>query len=138
MEENLKNAFKKTTYESPNELKDKIWLLLMKRDKRLAYFKLTSFSLVSLLSLAGFIPMFKILANNFTQSGFYEYLSLAFSRGGLFSSFWKDFIYTLAESLPTMSIVLSLALIFVFLLSLRYAIKQIINNKFIGQSYAVI
>jgi hypothetical protein len=82
--------------------------------------------------------MFKILINDFTQSGFYEYLSLAFSTKGLLFSYWKEFAFSLAESLPTMSIVLSLALLFIFFLSLRYVMKQIINNNRIGHAYGVV
>jgi hypothetical protein len=138
MEENLKRALKKAKYEPLAELKDKIWRKIVTRDKRIAYLKLISFSSVGIVSLMGFIPMWKMLANDFTQSGFYEYLSLALSKGGIFSSFWKEFIFTLAESLPTMSIVFSLTLVFIFLLSLRYVVKQIINNRHIGPSYAAI
>ncbi len=139
MEESLKRAFQAAKYEPSNELVLEIWRKITVRNRHITYLKLVSFSSLGLASLIGFIPMFKILANDFTQSGFYEYLSLAFSRGGLFSSFWKEFIFSLAESLPTMSVVFSLILIFVFLLSLRYIIKQIINNKkYIGPSYVAI
>ena len=135
MDENLKRAFQKAKYEPKIELKDKIWNNLILRNKRITYIKLISFSSVSIASLIGFIPMFKVLANDFTQSGFYEYLSLAFSNGGLFSKYSQEFILSLAESLPTMSIVFSLTLIFVFFLSLHNVFKQIINNKYIGPSY---
>jgi hypothetical protein len=138
MEEKLKNVFKQAKYDARVELKEKIWINLMIRNKRITYFKLISFSSVNIISLIGFIPMFKVLANDFAQSGFYEYLSLAFSSNSLFSSSWKDFAYSLAESLPTMNIVFSLTIIFIFFLSLRYAIKQfIINNNYIGPSYEV-
>ncbi len=138
MEKNFKGALKAIKYEPDFDLKNKIWNHFLLRDKRIAYFKLISFSSISMASLVGFIPMFKIMANDFTQSGFYEYLSLAFSNGGLFSKYSQDFIYSLAESVPTMSIVFSLALIFIFFSSLRYVTKQIINNKYIGPSYGVI
>jgi len=135
MEEHIKKALINIKNEPDFDLKEKIWNHLLLRNKHIGYFKLISFSSVSILSLAGSIPMFKILANDFAQSGFYEYLSLAFSNGGLFSKYSQEFIYSLAESLPTMSIVVSLVLIFVFFLSLRYVMKQIINNKYIGPSY---
>ena len=137
MHENIKNALKNIKYDPDHNLKDKIWQKLIIRNKRIAYLKLISFSSISTASLVGFIPMFKILANDFTQSGFYEYLSLTFSKGGLFSKYSQDFLYSLAESLPTMSIVFTLALVFVFFLSLRYVMKQIINNNYMGQYHAI-
>jgi hypothetical protein len=137
MQENLKSALQKAKYEPSGELKNRIWRKVVKQDRRVTYLKVTAFSVVSLTSLVGLIPMFKILINDFAHSGFYEYLSLAFSNNGLFSSYWKEFVYTLAESLPTMSIVFALGLLFVFLLSLRFVMKQIISNKYIGPSYGV-
>jgi len=129
MEESIKKAFKKAKFESNDELKDNIWHSITLREKKIAYFKIFSFASVSLASLVGLVPMFKILINDFTQSGFYEYLSLAFSNGGLFSSYWKEFAFSLLESLPTISIVLLLIPVFIFFLSLRYLMKQIIKGQ---------
>ena len=137
MEEYIKKALKNGKYESSIELSSKICQNITIRQKRIAYFRIISLSSISMASLIGFIPMFKILANDFTQSGFYEYLSLTFSNGGVFSKYSQDFFYSLAESLPTMSIIFSLTLVFIFFLSLRYAMKQIINNNYIRQ-YRVI
>ena len=136
MEENIKSVFNQIKYKPNNKLSDKIWSKIIARNRRIAYFKITSLSLVGIASLVGFIPMFKMLAIDFTQSGFYEYLSLAFSKGGIFSAYWKEFAFSLAESLPTMSIVYTLTLVFIFFLSLHHAIKQIINNR-VGQSYGI-
>jgi hypothetical protein len=129
MEENLKNAFQKARYEPNQDLKDRIWNKITLRSKRIAYFRMISLSFVGLASFVGLIPMLKILANDFIQSGFYEYLALAFSSNSFFSSYWKEFVFSLAEALPTMSIVFSLALIFIFFLSLRYLMKQIIKGQ---------
>lgn len=137
MEENLKNSLKKAGYLPETDLANKIWHNIVVRDRRIAYLKLASFSFVGVASLVGLVPMFKILINDFTQSGFYEYLSLAFSSGGLFFSYWKEFTLSLLESLPAMGIVFLLTLVFIFFLSLHYVIKQIINNNHIGHTYGV-
>ena len=137
MEENIKNCFQKAKLESNQELKDKIWQKITLRNKRIVSFKIASFSFLGLISISALVPMFQILVNDFTQSGFYEYLSLAFSSGGMFSTYWKEFAYSIAESLPIMSIVFSLALLFVFFLSLRYVLKQIINNNSISKAYRI-
>ena len=137
MRENLKNIFQSIKYEPNIELKDKIWRSLVLRNRRTTYLKMGFFSFFGIGSLLGLIPILKMLLSDFTQSGFYEYLSLAFSNGGLFSSYWKEFVYSLIESLPTMSIIFSLVLLFIFFLSLHFIIKQIINNNPIGHTYAV-
>ncbi|MEI8174753.1 MAG: hypothetical protein WCG28_02260 [bacterium] len=137
MEENIKSVFNQVRYKPNSKLSDKIWDKIIVRNRRIAYFKITSYSIVGVASLLGFIPMFGILANDFTQSGFYEYLSLAFSKGGIFSAYWKEFAFSLAESLPTMSIVYTLTLVLVFFLSLHYVIKQIINNNPMGRPYGI-
>ena len=138
MEEYLKNNFQKEKIEPEFILKDKIWQKIIKREKRIIYFKLISFSSLGIASILGFIPLFKIALNDFIQSGFYEYLSIAFSKNGILSPYWKDFAYSLAESIPTISTLFVLVSIFIFFLSLKYIIKQVINNNYIGQSYAEI
>ena len=109
----IKSTFKQAKYEPNTELKNKIWNKILLHNRRIVYFKLISFSFIGITSLIGFIPMFKILINDFTQSGFYEYFSLAFSNGGIFSIYWKEFALSLVESLPTMNIALLFVLLFI-------------------------
>ncbi len=135
MDNNLKESFIRVKYEPENNLKDKIWQRIVIQNRRILYFKTVSFSILGISSLLALIPVVKILISDFTNSGFYEYLSLAFSKDGLFSSYSKEFIFSLAESLPTISIVASLSLLFLFFLSLKYIARQIINNKYMGQTY---
>lgn len=129
MEEIIRKAFQSAKYETNDKLAESIWRKISFYNKRIFYFKIASFSFISLVSLIGLVPMFKILINDFAQSGFYEYLSLTFSNGGLFSSYWKEFMFSLLESLPTISIVLLLIPVFIFFLSLRYLTKQIIKGQ---------
>ena len=129
MENKLTKIFQKAKYETSETLAENIWLALVVRDRRIARFKLAVFSLVGLSSLAGLIPAFKMLSNDFVQSGFYEYFSLLFSDSRSIISYWKEFTFSLAEALPVVSIIFVLSLIFVFFLSLRYAMKQIGKNQ---------
>lgn len=137
MEENLKRVFQQLKYIPNSELADNIWHKISVREKRIVYLKLAAFSSLGLFSLGGLIPMLKIVGNDFAQSGFYEYLSILFSGSGSIASYWRELMFSLAESFPATSIVLSLALLFLFFLSLRYLMKQIINNDHIGQTYGV-
>jgi hypothetical protein len=135
-EENLKKAFQKLAHKPKAELSDNIWDQIVVREKRLIRIKLYIFSLAGFLAMAGLVPAFKALFAEFTQSGFYEYFSLVFSSGGNLFSYWKDLALSLVESLPILNIIFSFSLIFVFLLSVRYVLKQIINNSYIGKTYA--
>jgi hypothetical protein len=99
------------------------------REKHLTLIKLWSFVAMGVFSFIGLIPALKILSNDFTQSGFYEYLSLIFSSSGSIITYWKDFLLLLAESLPVISIISLCTLIFIFFLSAKYAMKQIIKSQ---------
>jgi len=138
MEQELIKAFKKAKYEESPVLVNNIWHNIVIRNKRNTLLRLWAFSVAGFASFIGFIPALKTLLNDLTQSGFYEYLSLAFSNSGSVLSYWKEFSLSIAESLPTMSIILSLSLVFIFFLSLRYVMRQIINNRYIGKTYGVI
>jgi glucan phosphoethanolaminetransferase (alkaline phosphatase superfamily) len=129
MQDKLTKIFKNAKYEPNPNLATSVWLVITAREKHLAQFKLWAFASAFFASLAGMIPTFQVLLNNMAHSGFYEYFSLIFSDGGSMFSYWKELILSLAESLPIMSIVFTLSLIFVFFLSLRYLMKQIIKNQ---------
>lgn len=129
MEQKLTEVFQKANYQSDANLSKDIWCFLLKREKCIAKLKLTAFSFVGILSLAGAIPAFKMLVADFARSGFYEYFSLLFSSNGALASSWKELAYSLAESLPTISIILSLSVIFVFFLSVRHVLKQIVKGQ---------
>lgn len=129
MDENIKKAFLKVKYETNDNLAQDIWLKIASHNKRIIRLKLYTFSLLSLVSLIGFFPVFKILLSDFAKSGFYEYLSIAFSSNSTFISYWKELSYSLAESLPVTSMIFSFTLIFIFFISIRYALKQIIKGQ---------
>lgn len=138
MEQELVKAFKKAKYEADPALVSNICQNVILRNKRSAILRLWGFSITSLVSFVALIPAWKALLNDLTQSGLYEYLSLAFSNSGSVLSYWKEFTLSIAEALPTMSIMLSLSLVFVFFLSFKYVMKQIISNNPIGKTYVVV
>ena len=138
MDKELKKAFQKIAFEPKAGLADDIWRRVVAREKRFGRIKLYIFSLIGSVSLLGLVPAFEALFNEFARSGFYEYFSLVFSSGGNLFSYWKELVLSLVESLPLTDIIFSFSLIFIFFWSLRYVLKQIINNNCIGQSYAQI
>ena len=129
MRENLSKAFKKIIYTPNPELSRIICCKIASREKRIIRIKLYVFSIIGSFSIIGFIPAIKALFTEFTQSGFYEYFSLLFSSGKNLTSYWKELSFSLAESLPVFNIIFLFSLIFIFLLSLRYVLKQIIKGQ---------
>ncbi len=81
-------------------------------------------SLIACASLGGIIESVLRLIQSSNQSGFFQYLSLLFSDSATFFSYWKEFAFSLAESLPLMSVVLLLSVVAVFLWSTSRALKD--------------
>lgn len=132
MQDKLTEIFKKAKYEPNPGLAFSILNKMVMHDKKMTRFKLWTGTFTGIASLVTLVPVFQILLDNLTHSGFYDYFSLIFSDSGLMFSYWKELILSLAESLPMMSIILTLSLIFIFFLSLRYVMKQIGRNQFIS------
>ena len=131
MQSKLIKIFKKARYEPEPDLEQAVWSTIIARDKRTTRFKLWTYGFVGFASFAGLIPAFKILFTDLAHSGFYEYFSLIFSDTGSILSYWKELIFSLTESLPVVSIIFTLSLLFICFLSLRYLMKQIIRNELI-------
>jgi hypothetical protein len=125
MQEKLIEIFKKAKYEPSPSLVAVVWSGIIARDERIARIKLWLYTSVGFISLAGLIPAFKMLTNDLSQSGFYEYFSLIFSDGGSILAYWKEFVFSLLESLPMVSIIFTFSLLFICFLSLRHLVKQI-------------
>lgn len=66
-------------------------------------------------SIIAFIPALKMVISEFSKSGFGVYLSLFFSDTKIVLTYWENFIYSLMETLPIMSLV-GFALVVMFFL----------------------
>lgn len=75
-------------------------------------------------SLVAFIPVFKMLSAELAESGFIQFLSLLFSDFSIVVRYWQSFVPTLLETLPVISLIVFLTIIFVFLESLKFLIKN--------------
>ena len=125
MQDKLVKIFQKVKYEPEANLSGNIWRKIIARDNLTVRFKLWAFGFAGLASLGGLIPVFKILFADFARSGFSEYFSLIFSDTGSILSSWKELFFSLAESLPVISLVSALSLLLIFFLSLKYLVKHI-------------
>lgn len=119
--------------EPPQELYGGIVARITREQRHRAIIRLFFLGFAVLLSFAALIPTFRYLSNDFYQSGSYQYLSLIFSDGGMLISYWKEFMLSIAESLPIISIAAFLSILFIMLGSLKLA-AQNIKTAFLSTS----
>lgn len=81
--------------------------------------RLVLFSLSLLGSLVAFVPALQTLRTALTESGFIQFLSLLFSDAETVIVYWQNFVYSLLETLPVMSLAIFLTIFFIFLGSLK-------------------
>lgn len=123
MEEKLKKVFH-SAYNHPKcRLSDDVWFLIKHRDDKRIKNRTILYSIFGILSLFAFAFFVVILVEQFKNSGFFEYLSLLLSDGALLLTYWKEFLFSLIESIPVMNLSLSFLMLFVFF----FSIKKIAN-----------
>lgn len=71
------------------------------------------------------IPAFQSARSSLVESGFTQFLSLLFYDTGAVMAYWDSFASALLESFPVISIVLFLAVVFIFLESLKRVARDI-------------
>ena len=79
---------------------------------------------ISVLSLLGIIKIGMFLWQSFIQTGFYSYLSLIFSDSSAIAIYWKEFVFSLVESLPILGVISLLIILTIFIWSSSKAIKD--------------
>lgn len=128
MEQNLQKLFKSASYQPESRLSSDILSAIEYKSAYITRWKTFGYLGVSVLSLSGSIFSIKSLIGQFTKLGFFDYLSLIFSDGGAIAKYWKEYTLTLANSLPVLSLILSLFLLFVLFISIRRASYQFKNR----------
>lgn len=93
-------------------------------ETRALYIRRAFFGGVSFLSLAGLVPSFLYLSGAFALSSFGQYLSLIASDGDVLLINWKEFAFSLIESLPLMGITLVSIMIFGLIYSVAALMEQ--------------
>ena len=117
----------------PKGLLEKILKHIHRQERILVVRRIIIFSVMLLASLFELAPSFKTLLFDFNKSGFMSFLSLAFTDFSSIIAHWQSFAMILLETVPAISIVLFLAVLLIFLESLRYLVKNVrvisLNNK---------
>lgn len=112
--------------EPPENLFNKV-MRRIRQEQRLSALKrrFAIFSFVMVCCIAAFIPTFKMAQTEFSESQFLQFLSLIFSDFGIVISQWQSFVLVLLESLPVVSIIALLSIIFTLLVSLKFLARDI-------------
>lgn len=125
MQSNYKKLFSNLNQaEPPHQLYLNIISRIELETARTARTRFILFSAVTLAALIAVIPAFQYALQEFTRSGFSQYLSLIFSDGGTMLAYWQEFTLTLAESLPIFGPALFLSVIFILLGSLKLTMEN--------------
>jgi hypothetical protein len=126
MQDNYKKLFQHLTKADPPE---RVYENIMTRIQREKYQCLRIKSVVSgvfaFFSFVGIFFSLGLLIDGFYQTGILQYFSLVFSDSGNIFVFWKEFSLLVVETLPFFEIILLLFTVFVFLGSLRIALRRI-------------
>jgi hypothetical protein len=85
--------------------------------------------------MIAFFPAVKMLLSDFDQSGFLRFFSLIFSDFSTVATYWQSFTMVLLQTLPAISLALLLAILLVFLQSVKSLsrdVKIIINHGWLA------
>jgi len=132
VEQNLQKLFKQASYQPESRLSGDVLLLVEAKSSRIAKWKTIGYLSASVLSLSLSVMSIKSVIEQFTTTGFYNYLSLAFSDSGIIATYWKEYILSLVDSLPILSIILSFSLLFVLFISIKRVSYQFKNKLLIA------
>lgn len=130
MEENsnqLNKTISKIIHEPATNFTERIILSVRLAERRRAIKEEIFFSFASLLSLVGFILAVRSTIQSFYINGVSEIFSLLFSDFQSMVANWEYFTLSIAESLPAMSLVFTLASVVAFLIFISLSAKNFRN-----------
>jgi hypothetical protein len=125
MDKERSNSFRVTAkLTPPRELYDKILFRVEKERVRAARIRLALFGVTSFASFIALFPALQYATRGFYQSGSYEYLSLVFSDGTALLPYWKEFFFTILESMPVFEMATVLAVVYILLESVKLIVRN--------------
>src|ERR1035437_2235415 len=108
MEQDIRNLFKNTNQNTNQNTKiglsDDIWFAICKHQTRLNKRATLSYLSLSIFSFVGLVLAAKDFIVEFGRSGFSQYFLSIFSDARLVTTYWKELLLSLADSLPILSI----------------------------------
>lgn len=116
--------------ELPAGLSAGVFFAITKAERRRAISGVVGFGILALSAIIAFIPSWRELQTELIQSGFTQFISLLFTDFGSVAAYWKEFSFSLLESLPTLGLAAVFASAFAFLFSLRFLFTDISKISF--------
>lgn len=120
---NNRPLFSIETIKPSNTLLQRILLAVHRKQEQSRLWRVRVFAATAALSIAALVPVVQSLITALNASNFGTYLSLVFSDGGLFFTFWKEIAASLIESLPVIAVAATLALVGIMLWSIRATVR---------------
>ncbi len=111
------------TVEPTPGLYQAIVLRIAAAKKHAARVRTSLFGVLALVSGLALVPAVQYAGEQFYASGFYDYLTLIVSDRGFVIAYWQQFALSLVESLPSLSLLLLLPLVFALVYSLRRVVQ---------------
>lgn len=123
---NYQSLFDKLPNPEPTDsLLPNILLKINQQEKMATKKRAIIFSLSSTLSVILLFFAFKLFQTSLVESGFWRFFSLIFSDFSLVVAYGKNYLLTLLETLPVINLVVFLAVILIFLESIKFLAKNI-------------
>lgn len=88
----------------PENLFEGIMLKVEREQKRALRRHFVVRTFLAVASFIALVPAFLYVEKAFAASGFYDFVSLALTDNVAFTAYWKDFVLSVAESLPLIGI----------------------------------
>ncbi len=114
--------------EPARDLKERVLARIHIEEKQATRRQVVFSGILSIMSFAGAIPALLFLLRSASESGFYEYMSLALTDLGPSSVYWKELLFSLAESAPVLAGALFLSAVALFIWSLTKTISTSQEN----------
>lgn len=128
MNNDLSKLMKQAYNHSETGLSSDIWRVIEIKQAKGLKIKSLSYGFLGVLSLGGFVFISVSIVKQFVASGFFQYASLAFSDGSLISTYWKEYLLSLSDSLPVASLGVAFFLLFSMFISAKKYVEQFKNK----------
>lgn len=120
MADNYEKLFKNIQFDGPSDgLLDSILKKIAVSKKHRAQRRFVFGILTLIASITAFFPALQYFNSEIMQSGFYHYVLLIVSDGAAILGYWQSFSFLVIESLPILALVLILAVLWIFFISLH-------------------
>ena len=117
---------------APNGLFEKVLARVDAARRRSAQVHAAAFAALVVLCAGALVPVLEYTAEQFSSSGFYDYLTLALSDHSLIFTYWREFSLSLLESLPSLALLLLLPLA----IALGWSLVRLVKNARSAFTYA--